>query len=65
MAKQLEGRAAVAHAVCLCVLCSVCCVVFACVFYVFYFLANRLLEIDWDKGQISKLFSTVNKKPPQ
>jgi len=56
-----------AHAVycVLCVLCFVCCVVFACLFYILYFLASQLVEIDWDKGQISKLCSTVNKKPPQ
>ena len=33
--------------------------------YILYFLASQLVEIDWDKGQISKLCSTVNKKPPQ
>ena len=66
-AKPLRGRVAAAHVVCpmFRVLCFVCCVVFACVFYNFLYLANQLAEINWDKGQISKLCATVNKKPPQ
>jgi hypothetical protein len=54
--------------VCFCVfvfLCFVCCVVFACEFYLLYILADQHVEINRDKGQISKLCSTVNTKPPQ
>ena len=51
----------------LCVLCFVCFAVFACVSILlfFYFLANQLVNINRDKGQISKLCGAVNKKPQQ
>jgi len=57
---------AVAHDGC-CVFC-VLCVVFCLLAYFlfdFLFLSNQLVEIDLDKGQISKLCSVVNKKPQQ
>ena len=47
-----------------CVLCVELCLL-AQLFYYFLFLVNQLVEIDWDKVQISKLCATVNKKPPQ
>jgi hypothetical protein len=57
---------------CCVVLCCVvlCCVVLCCVCLhnysiIFNFLANQLINIDRDKGQTSKLCTTVYKKPPQ
>ncbi len=46
-----------------CVLCCVCLRDYYSI--IFYFLAYQLVEIDLYKAQISKLCSTVNKKPPQ
>ncbi len=39
--------------------------VHALIAFDFLFLSNQLVEIDLDKGQISKLCSVVNKKPQQ
>ena len=63
-AKPLRGRAVAAHVVyrVFYVLCVVLCLL---AYYILYFLANQLVEIDPDKGQISKVCATVNKKPPQ
>ena len=48
-----------------CVFCVLCCVCFHNYLIFFYFLATQLVNIDRDKGQISKLCAAVNKKPPQ
>jgi hypothetical protein len=66
-AKLPEGRVEAAHVGC-CVFCVLCVMLYLLAylfFYYYYYLANQLVEIDLDKGQISKLCSTVNKKPPQ
>ena len=51
--------------VCFNVLCVLCCVCLHKYSIFFYFLANQLVNINRDKGQINKLCAAVNKKPPQ
>ena len=45
--------------------CVFCCVCLRKYSIMFYFLANQLVNINRDKGQISKLCGAVNKKPQQ